>query len=34
MSDTRRNIAESVKDGIIGAIRGTGEIVNTTMDTP
>jgi hypothetical protein len=33
MSDTRRSIAESVKDGIIRAIRGSGDIVNTTVDT-
>ena len=33
MTEERRNIAESVKDGIIGTIRGTGEIVNAAVDT-
>ena len=30
---TTNNLIESVKDGIVGTIKGTGEILNAVTDT-
>lgn len=33
MAEQRQGIVESVKRGIIDAIRGTGEVLNAVVDT-
>src|SRR5436190_14019959 len=33
MAQEHKHIADSVKNGIVGSIRGTGEVVNAVVDT-